>query len=88
LTSTQLDPWGPPAGRGSTDQDNVEDLQAIVDHQRKNLYTNDERNTAGYLHRLRRILLYQSMGCVRPLEKSHEQRDRTGHYEQDGYEYV
>jgi hypothetical protein len=42
---------------------------------------NDECNIAGYLRRLKRTLLYQSMGCVRPLGKSREQRDRTGHYE-------
>ena len=30
----------------------------------RKLYTNDERTIAGYLHRLRRILLYQSIGCV------------------------
>jgi hypothetical protein len=55
--------------------------------QRRKLCTNDARNIAGYLHLLRRILIYQSMGCVRPLGKSHEQRDRTGHYERDDYDY-
>ena len=41
---------------------------------------NDERNIAGYLRRLKCTLLYQSMGCVRPLGKSCEQCDRTGRY--------
>jgi len=27
------------------------------------------------------------MGCVRPLGKSHQQRDRTGNYERDEYDY-
>ena len=46
-----------------------------------------KHSIAGYLHRLRRILLYQSMGCVRPLGKSYEQHDHTGHYERDKYDY-
>jgi hypothetical protein len=63
------------------------DAACLVAHRPRKLCTNDERNIAGYLHRLRRILLYQSMGCVRPLGKSHEQRDRTGYYERDEYDY-